>query len=148
LNQTTRKILAIYLFFSSLLVYSIFDAQRIMISKTLYKKLLIVVYAFYVLLALFWFLANYFMGGIVNYIAFISLAVFCAQAYYKHRIANLAFGIIILPASIFSALYFLSWGYKAGFDGFIFTMSFLSLCSIVLSIFLVFSYLKLSFDKD
>ncbi|MCF8449773.1 MAG: bestrophin family protein [Taibaiella sp.] len=119
-----------------------------MISKSLYKKLLIVVYAFYILLALFWFLANYFMGGIVNYIAFISLAVFCTQAYYKHRVANLAFGIIILPASIFSALYFLSWGYKAGFDGFIYTMSFISLFSIVLSIFLVFSYLKLSFDKD
>jgi hypothetical protein len=72
----------------------------------------------------------------------------CLWAYYRNRIANLTIGILLLPTSILSALFFLSWGLKSGFDGFIYTMTLLSVVSIALSIFLIFSYLRLSFDRD
>ncbi len=119
-----------------------------MISKNNYKKILTATYAFYIGLSLTWFLVSFFVGSYVNYISLLTFGIFCTQAWYRHRVANLALGIIVLPASIFGALYFLAWGGNTGFDAFINVMLALSVTSIVLSIFLVFSYLKMSFNTD
>jgi hypothetical protein len=117
-------------------------------NKVLYGKLLTGAYAFFIGISLTWVIVSFVVGGYVNYVALMTLAVFGAQAYFRHRLANLALGIIILPASIFASLFFLSWGGKSGFDAFIGIMLSLSVISIGLSIFLVFSYLKLSFNAE
>jgi hypothetical protein len=118
------------------------------ISKATYRKIVTAAYAFFIGIALTWFLTSFFVGHTINYVALGSLAAFCMQAWYKNRVVNLTLGIIILPASIFGELYFLAWGLKSGFDAFIGVMATLALISLVFSIFLVFSYLKMSFDNN
>lgn len=117
-------------------------------SQSLYKKLLSAAYGFYIVMSAAWLITSFAVGGYFNYISLITLGIFSVQAYYRHRVANLALGIILLPASILGALFFLSWGGKSGFDSFIYVMLSLSVVSLILSIFLVFSYLRLSFNTD
>lgn len=88
------------------------------------------------------------MSHIPNYTVLFTFAIFCVQAYYNHRKANLAVGIVLLPVSIFGMLHFVAWGGRVGFDAFISTMIVLGLISIIASVILMFSYLKMSFDND
>lgn len=117
-------------------------------NKTTYSKLIIAIYVFYLLLSLAWLVTSFAVGGYINYFALVILAAFAAQTYFRHRITNLILGILMLPASIYGALFFLSWGGNSGFDLFINVMISLSVASIAASIVLVFGYLKLSFSND
>jgi hypothetical protein len=117
-------------------------------NKTQYSKLVLGTYVFYMLLSLAWFVTSLAVGGYVNFFALVTFAAFAAQFYFKHRITNLVLGILVLPASIYGALFFLSWGGNSGFDTFISVMIALSIASIAASIILVFGYLKLSFNND
>ncbi len=102
-------------------------------------------YGFYILLGTVWVIMNLLWGHYFNYQAFLVVAVFAVQAYYKHKLTNLLLGVILLGVSIFSALEFMLMGGKTGFDAFADIMIALSVISIVMSGILIFSYLKLSF---
>jgi ethanolamine transporter EutH len=117
-------------------------------SKSLLGKLTTMSYGFFIGLALTWFLVSFFVGGYVNYISLLTFVLFSAQAYFKIRMANLALGIILMPASIFWGLQFVWMGAKTGFDLFTNIMVALSAVSFALSIVLVFGYLKMSFDHS
>ena len=117
-------------------------------NKTQYSKLVFATYVFYMLISLAWFVTSLAVGGYINYFALVTLAAFAAQTFFKHRITNLVLGILMLPASIYGALFFLSWGGNSGFDTFISVMISLSVTSIAASIVLVFGYLKLSFSNE
>jgi hypothetical protein len=117
-------------------------------KKLSYRNFVYASYAFFMLLSLSWFLIELYESRAANYTVLFTFIIFCVQAYYNHRIANLAVGIVLLPISIFGLLHFISWGGKAGFDVFINTMIVLGIVSIVASVILIFSYLKMSFDND
>ena len=121
-----------------------------MISKSLYTKLTYFAYAFFGGIALVWLLINLYYERRLNIVALGVLATFVAQAFYRKRIINLILGIIFLPVSLFMLLQFLSLGAKnpKGFDIFDSSMTALSVASILLSVILIFSYLKLSLDRD
>jgi hypothetical protein len=121
---------------------------RFMAESNKLTKSILIAYGFFIVLALAWFITSFVVGGYFNLVAFITLAVFSAQAYYKNRIANLVLGLIILPASIFWGLQFAYSGGKTGFDTFINVMLLLSATSLAMSIVLVFGYLKMSFGND
>ncbi|GAA4465860.1 hypothetical protein GCM10023093_18760 [Nemorincola caseinilytica] len=118
-----------------------------MLKKLTYRKFVYAAYGFFLLLSLAWFVVALYESHTLNYTALFTFAIFCVQAYYNHRMTNLVVGIILLPASIFGTLYFLSWGGKVGFDAFIGTMTALGVVSIAASLILAFSYLKMSFDS-
>lgn len=147
----SRKCLHLWAFvlfvyrYSLLFLYPIFGTNT---KIEMNKKITYLAYGFYIFIAFSWFATSLLVGGYLNYIALITLLAFIAQAYYKHRVANLIFGILILPASIFWALQFVWEGGKNGFDAFISIMSILSVISIVLSVILLFSYMKQSFNTD
>ena len=116
-------------------------------QKLKYRNFVYASYGFYLLVSLAWFIAALYWSGAINYMAILTFAVFCVQAYYNHRVTNLVVGLILLPTSILGTLYFVTWGAKSGFDAFIYTMTTLGLVSIAASIILAFSYLKMSFDS-
>ncbi len=124
-------------------------AQNIYImSKSLLGRLTTTSYGFFIGLSLTWFLVSLFVGGYFNYISLLTFLIFSAQAYFKHRVANLALGIIIMPASIFWGLQFMWMGGKTGFDAFTNVMIALSAASFAFSIILVFGYLRMSFSEE
>jgi hypothetical protein len=90
-------------------------------------------------------------GHRFNYQAFMLVAVFAIQAWYRHRLTNLILGILTLFFSIFMLMDVLNsfdlMAKGAQFD--LLVKSLLGLCifSMILSGILMFSYLKLSF-KD
>jgi hypothetical protein len=110
-----------------------------------YEKLVNVAYGFYILLGLVWLLMSLFFGHYFSYQAFIILAVFAAQAWYKHLLTNLILGVLLIGISIFCALEFMLLGGKTGFDLFVNAMMGTCIVSVVMSGILVFSYMKLSF---
>lgn len=119
-----------------------------MAGKHKYGKLVTVAQGYFTGLAITWFLVSLFVGGYVNYIALLTAILFSAQLYIKNRIANLALGIIILPAAIFWGLQFMAMGGSGGFDIFVNVMLLLAVTSIIFSIILVFGYIKLSFGEE
>lgn len=119
-----------------------------MAEKLKYGKLVTVAQGYFTGLAITWFLVSLFVGGYFNYIAILTAILFGAQLYIKNRIANLALGIIILPAAIFWGLQFVAMGGSGGFDVFVNVMLLLAFISIVFSIILVFGYIKLSFGEE
>lgn len=119
-----------------------------MAGKLKYGKLVTVAQGYFTGLAITWFLVSLFVGGYFNYIALLTAILFSAQLYFKNRIANLALGIIILPAAIFWGLQFLAMGGSGGFDVFVNVMLLLAVASIVFSIILVFGYVKLSMGEE
>ena len=121
---------------------------RFMAESNKLTKSILIAYGFFIALALAWFVTSYVVGNGFHWIAFVTMSVFSAQAYYKNRIANLVLGLIILPASIFWVLQFAYSGGKTGFDTFINVMLLLSATSLAMSIVLVFGYLKMSFGND
>ncbi len=112
---------------------------------SLFEKLVYVAYGYYILVGAIWFFATLYFGHYFNYQAFIITAAFAVQAYYKHRLANLLLGIIIMAVSIFVSLEIASEGAKTSFDPFIDTLLAASVTSIIMSGILVFGYLKISF---
>jgi hypothetical protein len=114
-------------------------------AKPLYEKLVYVVYGYFILLGLAWLLASFAFGGGLNYWALLTVASFGAQAYFRKKLTNLILGVLILGASIFWSLEFISMGAKTGYDAFVNTMLGITVASIVMAIILVFSYTKLSF---
>jgi hypothetical protein len=132
-----------------MLVSSIFAAAKhaCMPGNLKFGKLVTVAQGYFVGLAITWFLVSFFVGGYFNYIALLTAILFIAQLYFKNRIANLALGIVILPAAIFWGLQFVAMGGSGGFDMFVNVMLFLSLASIVFSIILVFGYIRLSMGE-
>ncbi len=121
-----------------------------MISKAVYKKFVYVAYAFFILLAITWFGINFYNGQHINVIAIGVAAIFGVQIYHMNRIVNLILGIILLPVSLYMLLQFLSIGLRNpnGFDVFDSSMSTLSFASFIFSAILMFSYLKLSFERE
>ncbi len=115
---------------------------------SLYEKLVYAAYGFYMLLGSVWMVMNLIFGHYFNSYAFVVVAVFGVQAYYKHKLTNLLLGIVLFFLSIFSLLDFLAMGGKTGFDTFVNVMMGLSFASIVMSGILIFSYLKLSFKSE
>jgi hypothetical protein len=124
-----------------------------MIKKgiTFYEVLVYVAYGFYILLGLTWFIISFMSNGRFNVQAFFLIAVFAVQAWYRHILTNLILGVISLALSIFMLLQEIEAGNLfakgASFDGLTKALIGFSFVSIVMSIILVFSYLKLSF-KD
>jgi hypothetical protein len=119
-----------------------------MLRTLTYRKFVYAAYAFFLLVSLLWVIVEFYESHAVNYMALSTFVVFCIQAYYNHRIANLAMGIVLLLASIWGTLDFIAWGGKMGFDWFIITMICMGVISIAASVILAFSYLKMSFDND
>ncbi len=112
-----------------------------------YEKLVYVAYGYFILLGVIDLLLSFLWGGFFNYWAFIALAVFGIQAWYKHKVANLILGVLTLTGSIFATLEFLSKGHKSGFNFFVNVMTGVSVVGLIMSVILIFSYTKLSF-KD
>lgn len=121
---------------------------RFMAESNKLTKSILIAYGFFIVLALAWFITRLAVGGYVDWVSLVLLGVFCAQAYYKNRIANLVLGLILLPASVFRLLQFAYSGGQKGFDTFINVMLLLSATSLAMSIVLVFGYLKMSFGND
>ncbi len=120
-------------------------------NKTQYSKLVFATYVFYMLISLAWFVTSLAVGKSINLYALIALGVFISfslQTFYKIKLLNLIFGIIILPSSLFITLHLLWLGKNIGFDLFLRLLTTLSVTSIAASIILVFGYLKLSFNND
>jgi hypothetical protein len=120
-----------------------------MIKKELssYEVLVRVAYGFYITVGLVWLLMSLFIGHYFSYQAFIVLAIFSAQAWYKHLLTNLILGVLLIGISIFCALEFMLMGGKTGFDLFVNIMMATCILSIIMSGILIFSYMKLNF-KD
>jgi hypothetical protein len=120
-------------------------------NKTQYSKLVFATYVFYMLISLAWFVTSLLVGKNINLYALIALGVFISfslQMYFKIKLLNLIFGILILPSSIFFTLHLLWLGKNIGFDSFLRLMTTFSVTSIAASIVLVFGYLKLSFSNE
>ena len=112
----------------------------------LYDILVYSAYAYFFLLGLAWFIMS-FAGGI-NYQALIVVIVFGFQAYFRHRLTDLIIGVLMLGLSIFMMLQSIAIGNKGGFDALANTMMAMSAVSIIMSLILMFSYVKLSFRDD
>jgi hypothetical protein len=115
-------------------------------KRTLYDILVYIAYSYFLLLGLSWFLVSFSSG--FNYTAFGIVVVFGVQAYFRHRLTDLLIGIIMLLLSIFMLLQSISIGKTGGFDALANTMMAMSATSIIMSLILMFSFVKLSFiDK-
>ena len=120
-------------------------------KPSFYEVLVYVSYGFYILLGLVWFIMSLISNKSFNIQAFVLIAVFAIQGYYRHILTNLILGIISFALSIFMLLEVIAsadlFAKNAVADGL--TKSLLAFCflSIVMSVILIFSYLKLSF-KD
>jgi len=116
---------------------------------TFYEVLLFAAYAFFILLGLAWFFMS-FSGGF-NPTAFFIVVVFAVQAYYRHRLTNLILGVLALFFSIFMLMDVIStynlMDKHAVYNGFVKGFILMSLVSVVMSVILVFGYLKMSFKE-
>ena len=116
---------------------------------TFYEILLYIAYAFFMLLGLTWFVISFKEG--FNATAFFITVVFAVQGYYRHRLTNLILGVLALFYSIFTLMELIStynlMDKHAVYDGFVKGFIAASLVSIVMSIILVFGYLKMSFKE-
>jgi hypothetical protein len=118
-----------------------------------YQKLVFVAYGFFILLGLTWFLTSFLAkGGGFNPTAFFIVVVYGAQVYYRHRFTNLILGILSLAFSIFMLLEVINsfdlMARNAEFDGLTNSLIGLSLLSVVMSVILIFSYTKLTFEQQ
>ena len=113
-------------------------------KKSVYEIMLLVAYGFYMLVGLLFLAGSLYWGKLFNYWAFSLFALFASQAYLQHRLTNLILGIPILAISIFFALQFISMDKNVIIN----SMLGISLSSIVLSIIMIFGYLKMSFKEN
>ena len=118
---------------------------------TFFEILVFIAYAFFILLGLTWFIVSFMSSRHFNYQAFMLVAVFGIQAYFRHRLTNLILGILALFLSLFMLLDVINdfnlMAKDADFNGFIKALIGLSLFSVIMSGILILSYTKLSF-KD
>lgn len=118
---------------------------------TFYEVLVYIAYGFYILLGLLWFIVSLMSTGRFNIQAFVLMAVFSAQAWFRHILTNLILGIISLALSIFMLLQEIEaanlFAKDATVDGLTRGLIGFSFFSIAMSIILIFSYLKLSFKE-
>ena len=114
---------------------------------SLFEKLVYAAYSYYILLGLVWLIMNMVFGHYFNSYPFVVVAVFSAQAYFKHKLSNLLLGVILFFLSIYSVLEFLLMAGKTGFSVFPVVMMVLSALSVGFSGILIFSYMKLSFQS-
>ena len=121
-------------------------------KKTFYEILVYVAYGFYILLGLSWFVVSFLNGSGFNPTAFFILGAFSVQAYYQHRLTNLILGFLALFFSIYVLMGEIStfnlMGKDAVYDAFVKVTIGMLLFSMVLSVVLVFSYLKMSFKEQ
>jgi hypothetical protein len=118
---------------------------------TFFEIMVYVAYAFFILLGGCWLVISFMSSRQFNPEAFTIVAIFGIQAYFHHRLTNLILGILALGFSIFMLLEVISsfdlMAKEAVFDGLVKSLMSLSVCSIIMSCILIFSYIKLSF-KD
>ena len=117
-------------------------------KATFFVVLVYVAYGYFMLIALLWVLFSLIWGGVFGYWAFSAAVLFAVQAYYKHKLTNLILGVLTFPVAIFALLEFLAKGHKAGFNAFTGTMTALSAVSVIMSVILIFGYMKLSFMEE
>jgi len=117
-------------------------------KPTFYHILVYLAYGFYLLLGLTWFYFSFMNSSRVNPYAMMIVLIFASQCYFRHLMTNLVLGIITLLGSIYMFLEVLNNAVLAAkintatsFD-IIFVL--VSVCSIVLSIVLIFSFMKLN----
>ena len=115
---------------------------------TFYEGLIFGANAYFMVIGLASFVLRLIFGGFFTYWAFSMLVVFAAQLYYKNRMINLISGILMLAASIFFSLEFMSMGYQSGFNIFIGGIAAVAIVGILLSGALIFSYTRLSFMNN
>jgi len=140
-----RAGIVIFEFLASLLQFCINTMGNKQLSS--FEKLVLAIYGFYILLSSVWITMNLVFGHYFNYQAFIVAAVFAVQAYYRHKLANLLLGILLLAVSIYAGLEFMLMGGKTGFDAFVNIMIGICIASVIMSGILIFSYTKLSFAE-
>jgi dolichyl-phosphate-mannose--protein O-mannosyl transferase len=114
---------------------------------TFYDIMVYVAYGYFFLLGAAWFIVSLGSSGF-NYQAFIVMLVFGVQAYFRHRLTDLIIGVLMLGLSIFMLLQALTIGKKGGFDGLANTMIVMSVASVVMSLILMFSYVKLGMKNE
>ncbi|MES2702221.1 MAG: hypothetical protein V4649_06255 [Bacteroidota bacterium] len=113
-----------------------------------YDILVYIAYGYFFLLGLGWFVTSFMSTGF-NYQAFLIVAVFAAQAYFRHRLTDLIIGLLILGLSIFMLLQSIEIIKAGKLEDLGKVMLGMSVISIVMSLILMFSYVKLSFrDKE
>jgi hypothetical protein len=114
---------------------------------TVFEVLVYLAYSFYILIGLAWLTMSFVWWHAFDYRPLIIIGIFGAQAWLRHKLTNLILGILTLPICIFGTLEFIYAGQQKGFIPFVQTMLCLSVVGIIMSGFLVFGYMKLSF-KD
>ncbi len=116
-----------------------------------YQILVYLAYGFYFLLGASWFVISYFNTQRFNPSAFLVMAVFGVQSYYKHLLSNLVLGVITLLFSIYMFLHSLNSAVLASRMGSLMLfdklMVAMTVASLAFSGILIFSFLKLNF-KD
>lgn len=116
-------------------------------TRSAYRVLVYIAYGYFILLSLAWLVASSRAGGI-NFTALIAFLLFSVQAYLKNRYGHLLLGIVTLAMSIFMTLQSLSFAGSGGFDGFAKLLLSMSVVSVVLSLILLFGYIKLAPQQD
>ncbi len=113
---------------------------------TFYEGLILGSNAYFLAIGVISFILRLIIGGFFTYWAFSMMVIFGAQLWYKNRMINLISGIVMIAASIFFSLEFMSMGLQSGFNVFIAAISVISIIGIILSGVLIFSYTRLSFQ--
>ncbi len=113
-----------------------------------HQGLAYVAYGYFILLGALDLILSFLWGGIINYWALFAVAVFAVQVKYKNKLTNLILGVLTLGGSIFFMLEFLARAHKVGFTSFTITMSSVAILGIVMSVVLIFSYTRLSFNDN
>ncbi len=118
---------------------------------TSYEILVFIAYGFFLLFGLTWFVVSIVNGGRFNPTAFFIMVAFGAQFYFRHRLTNLILGVLALFFSIWVLLEVINandlMAKHAVYDGFVKGFLWFCLCSIIMSVIIIFGYTKLSF-KD
>ncbi len=121
-------------------------------KNTFFKIIVYIAYTFYILFGLVWLMTNFLTSKHLNIWAMLIIVIFSVIAYLRNKLANLIAGVI----SMFFSFYLLM-GVASNFnlmvkgaiyDGMVISMLSICFVSILLSGFLIFSYVKFSdFDK-
>ena len=116
-----------------------------------YLTLVFIAYGFYILLGLSWLVVSLLNNHNLNPYAVFLVVIFGAQCYYKHVLTNLILGVMALLFSIYMFLFAMNGAVAASRSGgltlFDQSMVAMTVCSILFSVILIFSFLKLNFRK-
>jgi hypothetical protein len=113
-----------------------------------YDILVYIAYAYFFLLGTGGFVLDL-IGKSFNYLALIMMLVFGVQAYFRHRLTDLIIGVLALVLSIFMLLSSLEDVHKHSYNWIInIIIVTVSITSIIMSLILMFSYTKRSFQAE